>query len=568
MEMATHFALLLLVALSASSILKPSMAMFLSIDCGATYNETFPVNYINWTSDGEYVHTGESRVVDRNRSTDPVMNTLRVFPKLKKNCYTFPLRQGERVLVRASFYYGNYDGLDSPPTFELQFDGNYWATVNMSKAYLSNPLFGEAIYDVKGNSTSICVAQTLPNQIPFINAIEVRSLGSNMYSQVDSDHALIMKGRFSECVSLGGLVRYPYDEYDRTWITSSIFGGTCVRNEAASVDANTTEDIPPQIVLQMASLAQSTSYYIDLFPRVRDEVLPIYINLYFSEVALLNATERRSFQVYVNNKTYSDPIIPPYQSTYEAYITNVTAASINYLALVPTPDSTLPPLINAFEVYTVTELADGTYSKDVEGLLVLQKSFELLKNWTGDPCLPSPYAWEWVQCNTSTFTPRVIALDLSGFGLSGSLPDFGSMDALQTIDLSYNHLSGPVPDFMTNSFPNLKLLDLSYNQFTGNIPPIYGASNMSIFFNNNCPFGNPCPNTSVLPPPRPSSTTPPPPPPSRPSSGSLEYLSFIISGQQQPITSGSNKRAEKLPLFLGATIQISLLLLLRNFNHE
>lgn len=114
----------------------------------------------------------------------------------------------------------------------------------------------------------------------------------------------------------------------------------------------------------MASLAQSTSYYIDLFPRVRDEVLPIYINLYFSEVALLNATERRSFQVYVNNKTYSDPIIPPYQSTYEAYITNVTAASINYLALVPTPDSTLPPLINAFEVYTVTELADGTYNKD------------------------------------------------------------------------------------------------------------------------------------------------------------------------------------------------------------
>lgn len=180
--------------------------MFLSIDCGATYNETFPVNYINWTSDGEYVHTGESRVVDRNRSTDPVMNTLRVFPKLKKNCYNFPLRQGERVLVRASFYYGNYDGLDSPPTFELQFDGNYWATVNMSKAYLSNPLFGEAIYDVKGNSTSICVAQTLPNQIPFINAIEVRSLVSNMYSQVDSDHALIMKGRFSECVSLGGYV--------------------------------------------------------------------------------------------------------------------------------------------------------------------------------------------------------------------------------------------------------------------------------------------------------------------------------------------------------------------------
>ncbi|OMO86626.1 hypothetical protein CCACVL1_09544 [Corchorus capsularis] len=119
------------------------------------------------------------------------MSSLRVFSNRKKNCYSIPVDKGERILVRASFYYGNYDGKSSPPVFDLQFDGNYWATVNTSGSSF-DVISHEVIYVVKGDTTSICVAQTQPDQLPFISALELRSLASTMYSHVTPNYAMHM----------------------------------------------------------------------------------------------------------------------------------------------------------------------------------------------------------------------------------------------------------------------------------------------------------------------------------------------------------------------------------------
>jgi hypothetical protein len=43
--------------------------------------------------------------------------------------------QGSRNLVRASFYYGNYDGRSAlPAAFDLHLGVNRWATVNVTSA--------------------------------------------------------------------------------------------------------------------------------------------------------------------------------------------------------------------------------------------------------------------------------------------------------------------------------------------------------------------------------------------------------------------------------------------------
>jgi hypothetical protein len=49
------------------------------------------------------------------------------------------------------------------------------------------------------------------------------------------------------------------------------------------------------------------------------------------------------------------------------------------------------------------------FVKLVEGLLELIFAFEVLVDWSGDPCLPYPYNWDWIKC-TSDAKPRVIAL--------------------------------------------------------------------------------------------------------------------------------------------------------------
>ncbi|XP_041994218.1 probable LRR receptor-like serine/threonine-protein kinase At1g05700 [Salvia splendens] len=139
-------------------------------------------------------------------------------------------------------------------------------------------------------------------------------------------------------------------------------------------------------------------------------------------------------------------------------------------SLVPTNVSTLPPLFNALEIFQIPDnkLTDGTNKKDVEGLASLQERFKLLQSWTSDPCLPAPYTWDWIKCSLDPI-PRVTALLLNGYGLSGSLPDFSSMDALQTIDVQNNNLRGHVPDFL-GMFLNLKILNLADNKFNGSVP--------------------------------------------------------------------------------------------------
>lgn len=45
----------------------------------------------------------------------------------------------------------------------------------------------------------------------------------------------------------------------------------------------------------------------------------------------------------------------------------------------------------------------------VKGLKQLASSFDRLRSWTGDPCLPINTTWEWLHCNDEVL-PRVTAL--------------------------------------------------------------------------------------------------------------------------------------------------------------
>lgn len=165
--------------------------MFVSIDCGSATDSYTDENSIKWIGDETLIQNGESHVVKDINAVSHVLSTLRVFTTRKKNCYAIEAEKGGQVLVRASFHYGNYDGKSSPPSFDLHSDGNYWTTVSFSGD--DDVSIYEAIYVVKGDYISVCVAQINPSQFPFVSALEVRSLESNMYGHVDSNYALLVR---------------------------------------------------------------------------------------------------------------------------------------------------------------------------------------------------------------------------------------------------------------------------------------------------------------------------------------------------------------------------------------
>lgn len=115
-----------------------------------------------------------------------------------------------------------------------------------------------------------------------------------------------------------------------------------------------------------AVTSSSTSEPLVLATNIRRIDIPIYLIMYFSEVTQLDSTQNRSFVFCIDEDIASDPIVPPYGDVFELYLTNTTATPNTTFSLVATNDSTLPPLINAMELFYVDSdpLTDGTNSKD------------------------------------------------------------------------------------------------------------------------------------------------------------------------------------------------------------
>ncbi|KAK1320372.1 Leucine-rich repeat receptor-like serine/threonine-protein kinase [Acorus calamus] len=268
-----------------------------------------------------------------------------------------------------------------------------------------------------------------------------------MYGNVDSNRALF--NMYRSAFGAPGLVRFPDDVFNRIWSPSIFQNSYGVINSDTSIMNVSIADRPPPSVLQNALYPLNASEPIIL--ALNDPTFTY--NLYFAEMTKLTSSKRRMIHVSTDGiSTGPSSFSPPYQSVAEISITNASS-----LLLEAADDSTLPPIISAIEVFSVSgPLRNGTDERDVKVLKLLQDQFDALQAWAGDPCLPMYYNWEWVKCSSDQ-TPRITSLDLSSMDLSGVLPDFSAMDALEYINLHNNSFNGSIPDFFGN-FPNLKEL--------------------------------------------------------------------------------------------------------------
>ncbi|CAF1846819.1 unnamed protein product [Brassica oleracea] len=99
--------------------------------------------------------------------------------------------QENRYLIRAVFLYGNYDGQETHPKFDLFIDRTLWVTVsdqdepdkNWESMYSSVKgviLEKEIIHTAKPNTLKVFLVKT-DTTTPFISALELRPLSKNIY---------------------------------------------------------------------------------------------------------------------------------------------------------------------------------------------------------------------------------------------------------------------------------------------------------------------------------------------------------------------------------------------------
>lgn len=190
-----------------------SLADFLNIDCGATAKYVDPVTGLTWVPDDPFISTGKTKAPALPASLQGFteMKTLRYFDDLRvKNCYALPVSAGSTYLLRTTFFYGDYDNANQPPSFQLALDATILTNITTSPA---NGLHSECHYMAQGNVTYLCLIRTSQLSTPLISGISLKlagelSTGFNEQYTTFLQQGIIMKTRSR--VNFGGtqLIRY------------------------------------------------------------------------------------------------------------------------------------------------------------------------------------------------------------------------------------------------------------------------------------------------------------------------------------------------------------------------
>ncbi|KAJ3673325.1 hypothetical protein LUZ60_006699 [Juncus effusus] len=434
---------------------------YLNIDCGLASSQSYidDTTRLEYVSDDQFVQTGRiyniSETYTINRSMDKQYLSLRSFPNGSRNCYVIkPMVPSGKYLVRASFLYRNYDGLNSvgPSShilFDLYIGINLWDTVNITNA--SQRYQYELITVVSSDFMSICLINT-GSGTPFISLIETRQLNATMYMAANSSQSLKLIERSYLAKRLDPIIRYPDDAYDRIW-NPWFVEEWHQWHRSDHVEASTMFEVP-SYVLQFAASNITTTKGSIYFKREYPQIDKRYLFLHSGGIA-----GHRTFNVYLDNILLAGPIfLASAQST--TVDTPEPSITLGFEVLMEaTSDSTSEPLLSALEVYSLaTEAEVATDEDDFNAIMKIKQNYTVKKNWMGDPCSPKNYTWDGVGCKYTARTPIIISLNLSSSSLNGSISDsFFSLKSIQILDLSNNRLSGDVPDSLAN-MPSLQVL--------------------------------------------------------------------------------------------------------------
>ncbi|CAL2245216.1 unnamed protein product [Prunus armeniaca] len=266
--------------------------------------------------------------------------------------------------------------------------------------------------------------------------------------------------------------RYKDDVYDRFWYPHYYSAWTQVTTSLTIEPENETAYQPPSIVMSSAAAPKNMTT-LDIWWIPPDENTQYHVYMHFAEVEKLPTNQSRLLSITWNGKPFlTKPFSLKYLTTTTVYTKEALSGGQQNFSISQVGNSTLPPIINAFEIYTVLELLQAeTNQEDVEPITNLKLTYGVKRNWQGDPCAPKEYSWEGLNCSYDGYEPpRIISLNLSSSGLTGEIaPPLFNLTMLRTLDLSNNNLTGPVPEFVSQ-LPNLKILNLEKNKLTGSVP--------------------------------------------------------------------------------------------------
>ncbi|KAG0483439.1 hypothetical protein HPP92_011523 [Vanilla planifolia] len=314
----------------------------------------------------------------------------------------------------------------------------------------------------EGTKMRVCLAgNDYTDSDPFINTLEMIILDESVYNATDftkSALGLVMRSKFGYD---GPVIRYPDDRFDRFWMPF-VGTGQLARN-TNNILVSGLWNLPPANIFDSALTSDGDNLMEMQWPPFSLPSASYYVSLYFADTS--NGSSR-IFDVFINDYTFYRNLEVT-SSGVSVFATNWELSGVTGISLVS--ESVPPPIISAGEVFGIIDLGGITATRDVITLLSLKNSIvNLPLDWEGDPCSPQQYSWSGVSCSNGSQI-RVISLNLTNMGLSGSLPpSIGNLTALTDLSFAHNNISGNIPDL--RRLRRLERLHLQSNHFNGSIP--------------------------------------------------------------------------------------------------
>ncbi|GAB2268957.1 hypothetical protein Dimus_003892 [Dionaea muscipula] len=457
------------------------------INCGSTSEVTVGGN-LKYIADHGLIAVGNITTL-KTTGLLPVLATLRFFPdeSARKYCYALPAIKGSKYLVRTTYYYGGFDGGNQPPVFDQIVDGTRWSVVNTTDDYARGlASYYEVIVGAHGKALSVCLArnQNTGKSSPFISALEVMYLEDPVYKGVDFDkYVLFTAGRHS-FGNTREVISFPDDEFHRFWQS---FKDT---NPTVTCQSNVTSsdfwNAPPAKAFNTAITTSRGKTLQIQWPPGSLPSSSYYISLYFQDNRNPSPYSWRVFNVSVNGELFYTKLNATAKGV-SVYAIEWPLSGQTQITLTPEDGIPVGPVINAGEVLQILPLGGRTLTRDVVTMEDLARSLDNPPaDWHGDPCLPQQNSWTGVACSESKIFSRVTTLNLTGMGLTGSLPaSIANLTALNHLWVADNKLSGLIPDL--TSLMLLETLHMENNLLEGSIPESLGKlrSIRQIYLQNN-----------------------------------------------------------------------------------
>ncbi|KAK7385209.1 hypothetical protein VNO78_30922 [Psophocarpus tetragonolobus] len=450
----------------------------ISIDCGVY--EAYIDKTTNLQYQGDYMQFGEIHNISSIHNFVHVsqiqkqLNTLRIFPNGKRNCYILRPKQGrnKKYIIRAYFAYENYDNKAKPPIFDLHVGVNFFKTINLTGNKTLIRI--EAIHFASTDTIDVCLVNT-DHGVPLISLLELWPLDNSIYQSSSTLLTLDLLTRINLGASEdnNSFIRYTDDIYGRSWEVQNSYNKNQMKTSLA-IDLDKLVDpykLPAEVLSTAVKVFKSKPL---VFTQNYGTDSEYYVYLHFFDFENMKNEQKRILNIVINCFDDDESTLPltlSYWKPNSIIVPVKQGKGITKILIEATSDSDLPAMLNALEIYRVVNQSDSaTQQEDVDAIFHIKDFYNISRiNWQGDPCEPENFTWEGVSCSSGN-TPRIISLNLSSSQLSGEIDVlFSNLTYLESLDLSNNELIGEVPECFSK-LPQLKILNLSRNMLTGSIP--------------------------------------------------------------------------------------------------